>query len=1135
MIKSCKTKLLADLPAKKDTFGGSHERVAQAIVNLIEEEDGGKAIALTGSWGSGKSTVVELLRSKLDSQDGSRTTKYGVFVFDAWAHRGDPLRRSFLERLVEYLVKREWIKSENWEDDLETLAQRRETVETISEPVLTKYGKIVGFFAFFLPFGIALIGKYGLASLGWVGLVLYMLPLLIAVVFWLWCSTDEEDSIARVFFSKMVEKTRAKAVRTPDPTSLEFRNLFNSILDDAFSNQNRKLLVVIDNLDRIDPDETRAIWATMRAFFDVDREETHPWMSRFWLLVPFDPYSLKTLLEPEINRPIEGLADAFRDKTFQTTFRVSPPVRTDWKEFFKNRLQEAFPEHKWEEELHTVYRLFSWEGLPANRPPTPRDIKLFINKVGALHRQWGDDIPLPIQALYVLYQDRIENQEIDISDDNSIDLRIRRLIDEPEWQKYLAALHFNVSPEIAIQVLLERTVTGAFREGNTEELKQRQSIPGFLEVCELIIERNYMDWVRDQPSMIAGAALSLGGLEQIEGPEWKQLWRSLRMAASDVKSWTDLDERMGKGIVTIVERCTEADRSALSESLVRSLSDSVPKPEVEDAILDREIAQQWVKGTLPFVRKLHDIGQGELLERDFRVIGTARSYIEVMTVLSVDEDSENLATFYKPEKQGEDIVTGLGYICSEGELKESYSDAIELMLKFDDSKKWPWDQLAAAITPLLEANNLLSTNQVVGCGNTILNLVENRGVPDGSLRKLAAEGHIMHYLQQAHAGKDNKAVALCLFLIFDFVPTGNISQVIGNSPAGINVYNTILGKPKDHKPIVEIFTDLILRFGRVQNLIEKPKTAPNTKEIVSAVVEIIGLREDVHEHITPTMFIENYNDMLETLPEDVLGNLTIQLVEEADLFSVITARGFSQEFSGLYLQTLKATESRERGSYVVHIRDGLRELQKDEWANELDQEGKPLDLLIYLVEKEESLGLELSFKDALYEHAKKMIEDEVNAPKLEELWPKLPEALSPGYKETFFRGLRDELINKAEGNIEPVLRIYGAILLESGVLEERADEVVRTLFREILAREAPGELAWMHKVLNQAPQIIDRCKPASKEEFMERVIQSLRKEDLSEDVVDSVQEIARAIGIDPEEVTAEEAESEDDSNVESSK
>lgn len=97
-------RLLPDLPTKHDAFG-PHELLANAIAELIETEDGGKAIALEGGWGSGKSSVVEMLKDRLEG-DQTESATTCVHVFDAWSHEGDPLRRVFLEDLTSFCTSR---------------------------------------------------------------------------------------------------------------------------------------------------------------------------------------------------------------------------------------------------------------------------------------------------------------------------------------------------------------------------------------------------------------------------------------------------------------------------------------------------------------------------------------------------------------------------------------------------------------------------------------------------------------------------------------------------------------------------------------------------------------------------------------------------------------------------------------------------------------------------------------------------------------------------------------------------------------------------------------------------------------------------------------------------------------------
>ncbi len=145
----CVTRLLSDAPTRKDAF--SHASVADAIAELVTTEIGAKCIGLTGTWGSGKSSVVEILRHKLSELGHGNLD---VFVFDAWAHQGDPLRRSFLEQLINRLSSIRWLKHpEYWEGKKEELARRTQVTSTTSQPQLTFLGGAFAITLLLLPLG----------------------------------------------------------------------------------------------------------------------------------------------------------------------------------------------------------------------------------------------------------------------------------------------------------------------------------------------------------------------------------------------------------------------------------------------------------------------------------------------------------------------------------------------------------------------------------------------------------------------------------------------------------------------------------------------------------------------------------------------------------------------------------------------------------------------------------------------------------------------------------------------------------------------------------------------------------------------------------------------------------------------
>lgn len=108
-------RFIPDIPAGKDCFEGhSQEKLAHSVCNYIKLQDAGavanatsktqektimpRILGIEGSWGSGKSNVVNMIEREL-SKDG-----YFTFTYDAWGHQEDLQRRSILETLAINLI-----------------------------------------------------------------------------------------------------------------------------------------------------------------------------------------------------------------------------------------------------------------------------------------------------------------------------------------------------------------------------------------------------------------------------------------------------------------------------------------------------------------------------------------------------------------------------------------------------------------------------------------------------------------------------------------------------------------------------------------------------------------------------------------------------------------------------------------------------------------------------------------------------------------------------------------------------------------------------------------------------------------------------------------------------------------------
>jgi hypothetical protein len=589
--RKCDTRLISDAPTREDAFG--HSRVADAIAELITTESGAKCIGLNGSWGSGKSSVVELLRERLQRIGRG---KIDIFVFDAWAHQGDPLRRSFLEQLVSRLIDIKWLNNPtHWEETREGLSKRLEVVRTISEPVLTPLGGAFAASVLLLPFGFELL-KYladrhqnsvWLAICGFSGVCLPFLVVTAAWLYWrpswkpwtgsFWFTHREPyrgRSLLALFLNKTQERTVSNAVRTPDPTSVEFQSLFGRLIEEALRESERRLVIVVDNLDRVDTKDALTIWATLKTFFDFDARRSTTCFTRLWLLVPFDELAIKKLWVSD-QEESPDLGQSFVDKTFQTIFRVSPPVLSDWQDFLNAQLKAAFPVHN-PEDFHRVYRIYDLCAVSGKEPPTPRDIKLFVNCVGAIHRQWQDEISLPLQALYALLSKGDKNlaDELALKTDEVVLANVPVDMVGADWRESLAAIHFNVPKDTALQVMLGGRITECIMSGDGDKLGQLASIKGFTRVLEKQIEAYKANWAGPETRSLAIAALNLSTLSQIDDPSLNRSWHILCDSTKAVEQWSEFDKRVGAGLIEVIKR---SPSSALVDSILKSVSLSFPQ------------------------------------------------------------------------------------------------------------------------------------------------------------------------------------------------------------------------------------------------------------------------------------------------------------------------------------------------------------------------------------------------------------------------------------------------------------------------------------------------------------------------------------------------------------------------------
>ena len=365
--------------------------------------------------------------------------------------RADPLRRTYLETLIQDLQATHWVDQSTWNDNLQNIANRRKETTTRITPKPTKLGVALAISLLLVPLGSAFLAAglrkgetigFGLPS-NWpfiIGLSLALAPFwilggnLVRVIYGhtrgkkTESPTGDESSGQELeretsewafLFSRAISETHTKTIETPNPTSIEFEGYFTKLMREALGdNAERRCLLVLDNLDRVEPESALAIWSTLQTFLQDRNQRNEDWFTRLWVIVPYDPGGLRKLWD---NRSKEGgstetstgvddsmASDSFLDKSFQVRFHVPPPVLSDWKTYVYGLVEKALPKHD-ESDRHWIYRVFDHCRTSTGEPPTPRELKLYVNQIGAIHRQWEHTFPIHHVAYFVLYRKSIRS------------------------------------------------------------------------------------------------------------------------------------------------------------------------------------------------------------------------------------------------------------------------------------------------------------------------------------------------------------------------------------------------------------------------------------------------------------------------------------------------------------------------------------------------------------------------------------------------------------------------------------------------------------------------------------------------------------------------------------------------------
>lgn len=1075
----CPTVFVPDLPADSDSFetNKAYKRIVSAIVEVVSSTNNdGMSIGVEGTWGAGKTTIINLLRNELCSSSGNDQgqPQIRVIAFDAWAHEGDPLRLTFLETLKEGLITEAWINKSTWEEQLDIISGRKDIIDTTSDYGLGWFDYFVAFSFFLIPVGVAFLQagvRNGITldrsqPVAWnflMGLVLCLATPLLGLGRLIKSpasskeTTSHSQKTRQSFLALLLNRTlsagRTIVVKTPEPTSTEFEKQFKNMMSDALDkDQERRVVLVIDNLDRVQRSQAVAIWSTLQTFLQHRYHNPPKWLRQLYTIVLYDPKRLSETQSKSDDKtdspttdpawsdgpikPGEEQADAsFLDKSFQIRFEVPPPILSDWRSYLLDLLSTALPRHV--SEHHDIYRVLAVERH--KRPPTIRELKVYVNQISAIHLQWEDTFPLSHVAYFV----RLKRRHEEIVDGLVLGKYPEHgysSIFGDEVRDTLAALTFNVERDIAYQILLGNPIQSALTDSSGAELKSLAATfeNGFWEALENNLSGQWATGESEKASIAIVAIDKSGVLNNKSRAEAGSVRSTLSRIALDFTSWKPFNHSMAEGISIICQwtrlgnasdELVKQNITRLFEAIAEGLFDTDPVRKSKIAVME------WMEALVILVQ--HNL------------------------------------SFDLPEVDHVNIIVS----------------------KIQDRLKDCGYVEAEEISRLLEI---------------LVDLSSREPLAGDTLRFLAGGGQILHYFNYVHRRPNEHAsCGWCILTLLCFAPSLEAPRTAGNSVHGYSAFLELSQKENVHD--VQEFSKLLVRYKDTLTPVVLNRSDV-IKDFLSECLKHIANGPIAESFFTAEFLLDNWAVINKKVYEwnknnQELNAFFTRLANNSEITKGIQQREFSIDNVRLY-RLLVANEKKDSSEFQNWCRANLEKLTTAEWESDIQGHQELVHLASVLQAGDTSLNLGQQYQNAILATIEEVLSGTRNRPFL--LWYDMGLLLAPLRKSE-----RHLICKKVYARVQLAngrfprgfFSSFGRFISEVLQLDQNA---VSSILKPIIEQREEMDLNWLIKLFSEPPSLLQtNADPEAVSNFRKILLTAISQP--RDSITPLLSELARAI------------------------
>ena len=482
-------RFLKNTPIGEDKFEGqSQERIANSIVKILKDERH-QIIGIDGGWGTGKSNLVKIVEKKI--KEDTPDNLY-FFTYDAWGHQEDEPRRTILEELTGALVRDlSSFKTGDWPEKKKKLLAKSRERNTTTKPSLS-LGFIIAFLAVVLT-PILNVVTDSVHNL-WIRIPIMSIPIIAILCYYCYkyCSLSkiiDDNGIERKLTRKeklrlalektfefyhqdQIKNTTYETLIDEIPSVTKFRKWMKGISENL---NDKKLVLVFDNFDRLPTPKVKALWASIHTFFSEDND-----YKNIKVIIPFDRAHINSAfrdnditelnrINNEVNNKI-CYGNDFINKTFDVVFRISLPVLSDWEKYFQENWEFAFG--KLNKDSDTEYRKVFQIFERLSKRITPREIIAFINEIVTMRISLDEEIPERYLALFIKGKEQILSETVkEIASPSYLGPLENIYLTDKDLPKYIAAITYQVNSSKALDVVFNKELKDALDSGNPNKVR----------------------------------------------------------------------------------------------------------------------------------------------------------------------------------------------------------------------------------------------------------------------------------------------------------------------------------------------------------------------------------------------------------------------------------------------------------------------------------------------------------------------------------------------------------------------------------------------------------------------------------------------------------------------------------------